>query len=297
MKNHDQKRARQIHQKSVRIYPGEPNIRCPSNFSSTKENPVELIHMKFLKQLLGVQGQTQNIGILLETGRVPLMTFAAKNCVKNWERIAIQKKCNPFVYESYINIVENEFPWYKNISLYMNLIGLGSMIQGKEPLKCKVVVQRTSDIFHQDAFSEIGTNKSKLRTYNLFKKEIGEEPYLKSVSNVKDRISLTKFRLSNHKLMIEKGRHLKLEKSKRTCPFCNSIENEIHFLLHCTNFTPIREKLFNDLRKFKNLKIMDVQNAFIYLLKEETIAPIVGKYITKSMELRDFLFQKPKQNL
>ena len=50
--------------------------------------------MKFLKQLLGVQTQTSNIGVLLETGRVPLMAYALKNCIKNWNRIANEKKCN-----------------------------------------------------------------------------------------------------------------------------------------------------------------------------------------------------------
>ena len=53
-----------------------------------KDSIIELIHMKFLKQLLGVQPQTSKIGVLLETGRVPLMAFALKNCVKNWNRIA-----------------------------------------------------------------------------------------------------------------------------------------------------------------------------------------------------------------
>ena len=36
-----------------------------------KRNFIDLIYMKFLKQLLGVQIQTPNIGVLLETGRVP----------------------------------------------------------------------------------------------------------------------------------------------------------------------------------------------------------------------------------
>ena len=65
----------------------------------SQNNPIELIHMKFLKQLLGVQTQTSNTGILLETGRVPLMTYAVKNCIKNWNRIANEKNCNPLIYD------------------------------------------------------------------------------------------------------------------------------------------------------------------------------------------------------
>ena len=56
-----------------------------------RDSIVELVQMKFLKQLLGVQTQTSNIGVLLETGRVPLMAYALKNCIKNWNRIANEK--------------------------------------------------------------------------------------------------------------------------------------------------------------------------------------------------------------
>ena len=36
-------------------------------------NPIENTHMRFCKDLLGVQRQTSNIGVLLELGRVPIM--------------------------------------------------------------------------------------------------------------------------------------------------------------------------------------------------------------------------------
>ena len=52
---------------------------------------------------------------------------------------------------------------------------------------------------------QVTSENSKLRTYGIFKSEVREEPYLRIVKNVKDRISMSKFRLSNHKLMIEKG--------------------------------------------------------------------------------------------
>ena len=39
------------------------------------------------KQLLGVQKQTTNIGVLLELGSVPMQLFAVKLAIKNWERI------------------------------------------------------------------------------------------------------------------------------------------------------------------------------------------------------------------
>ena len=178
----------------------------------TTKNPVEFIHMKFIKQLLGVQTKTPNVGVLLETGRVPLMSFATKNCIKNWNRIANERKCSPLTHASYLNIVEKDLDWYKKMTQILNQMGLGYILQREVKFPEKVVFQRSIDIFHQNAFANIMDEIGKLRTYKLVKSEIGCESYLKTIINEKDRISLTKFRLSNHKLMIEKGRHFDTEK-------------------------------------------------------------------------------------
>ena len=52
--------------------------------------PLQNIHV-MLKQLLGVQKLTTNIGVLLELGRAQLNLSATKFGVKNWERIRIGK--------------------------------------------------------------------------------------------------------------------------------------------------------------------------------------------------------------
>ena len=59
-----------------------------------KQNLIDVVHMKFLNQLLGVQTQTHNVGVLLENGRVPLMAYSLKHCIKNWNRIAIVNGCS-----------------------------------------------------------------------------------------------------------------------------------------------------------------------------------------------------------
>ena len=63
------------------------------------------------------------------------------------------------------------------------------------------------NFFHQHAFENIHREQSKLRTYALVKTEIGFEKYLSEIKNPFLRIEMTKFRLSNHNLMIEIGRH------------------------------------------------------------------------------------------
>jgi hypothetical protein len=51
---------------------------------------------------------------------------------------------------------------------------------------------------------------NKLRTYRLFKNNISLEPYL-SMKNDEERILLSKLRISNHNLEIERGRHRGLQ--------------------------------------------------------------------------------------
>jgi hypothetical protein len=265
-----------------------------------KQNLIDSVHMKFLKQLLGVQTQTHNVGVLLESGRIPLMAYALKNSMKNWNRIAVEKNCNPLIQLSYENISANNLEWYRNVKLFLNNLGLSFILNGNISNPEVTVHKRVTEIFFQKAFTEISSESSKLRTYSLVKKEIRREPYLSNVVNVKDRISMTKFRLSNHELMIEKGRHLGLEISERKCPFCHSIEDETHFLIVCTNYVPLRNEFLKSVQeKLKEVKIekLDDKTLLKYLLGNIKIAPIVAKYLKRTMELRNFLIDSPRRIL
>ena len=62
-----------------------------------------------------------------------------------------------------------------------------------------------------------------------------------------DRIALTKLRLSDHTLAIEKGRHNSINASDRTCPFCpEQVEDETHFLVKCPIYDCLRKNLLDD---------------------------------------------------
>ena len=174
---------------------------------------------------------------------------------------------------------------------------MGNILSGDVSNPEVEVFKRLVDIFYQNTFADIKKESSKLRTYSIVKMEAGEEPYLRFVKNVKDRISMSKFRLSNHKLMIEKGRHLNIERIDRKCPFCPAVEDETHFLLHCGTFSVMRESLLNSVMGTlnENLNRNDDKIMLRYLLGNTQISPIVSKYLRKSMELRDFLVESPKQ--
>ncbi len=48
----------------------------------------------------------------------------------------------------------------------------------------------------------------------------------------------TKFRISNHKLLIEYGRYQKIPREEGICKHCDSgsVENEFHFAFECQKY-------------------------------------------------------------
>ena len=263
-----------------------------------KNNPIETLHLRFCKEILGVQTQTSNLGVLLELGRIPLTIYGKKNAAKNRERICLNKKANPIVLSSYSNNQENS--WANLIKLGFASIGLLNVFLNHRPGKTPNVqlFGREKDIFQQTSLTEI-QNTSKLRTYVTLKHNMTFEKYLTSVKNISNRIALTRFRLSNHKLMIEKGRHENINQNDRICPFCpKHIENELHFLIKCPIYTNLRLTLFREIAKITiGFYPSDDDNfLFWFLLSNPKIAHITAKYIKLAMDLRAFLLERPRNN-
>jgi hypothetical protein len=123
-------------------------------------------------------------------------------------------------------------------------------------------------MFVQEAFHGISKPDAKLRTYGLIKHKFEREDYLVQVKNTKHRQNLTKFRLSNHKLMIEIGRHKKLSKEDRICEVCNNgIEDEVHFLVRCKLYEKLREPLFNFCTELRpHFEYYSDQEKFVFLM-------------------------------
>ena len=93
-------------------------LKLPQN------NPIENVFMSFCKQLLGVQKQTTNIGVLLELGQTPLSLPAQCNSIKNWVRIVTKVKCNDMVINSYENATLKTLTWPSRIETVLAEIGM-----------------------------------------------------------------------------------------------------------------------------------------------------------------------------
>ena len=257
-------------------------LKLPNN------NPVENLYMQFLRQVLGVQKNTTSVGVLLEIGRTPLKLEAQRLSLKNWERIK-NEDANILVTTSYKNAVEKELDWNKTICDLISKHGMQYRIEEGSSGLGDAFLGKAKDMFHQEAFEQISRPESKLRTYSLIKTVIGKEGYLDQIRNTKYRQKLTKLRLSNHQLMIEKGRHMKLEKDERICPVCSEgVEDEIHFLLNCKQYDSLREPLLHECSDLKmNFRYYSDVEKFILMMTTPVLMGNVSKFINSAFNERD----------
>ena len=130
---------------------------------------------------------------------------------------------------------------------------------------------------------------SKLDFYRKFKNSFALDEYL-LCQDVRrpTRSSFSRFRISAHSLLVEVGRYSKLKRDDRCCPFCkNAVENEIHFLLYCNLFNPLRLKYFSAIANISSKLVVDVE----YILNitksyDSELTVLLMKYIDDAFALR-----------
>ncbi len=100
--------------------------------------------------------------------------------------------------------------------------------------------------------------------------------YLYTVSDKKLRSTLTRYRLSGHKLMIEMGRHRQtwLAPEQRLCSHrdLNQMETELHFLKECSKYTDIWTVFYD--------KIQQIHSTFKKCPDQEKLAYLFGEHKT-----------------
>ena len=107
--------------------------------------------------------------------------------------------------------------------------------------------------------------------------------------NFKYRQYITKFRMSDHQLLIETGRYYKIPRSQRLCEICKNIDDEFHFLFTCNINAVPRKVIIEQFNNFYSyFKDIDDNEKLILFLNPSTPDQIktVVSFIEKSLELR-----------
>ena len=245
------------------------------------ESPdIEKIHIKFLKQILGVGPKTTNLTIYGETGRMPLHVTRSIRIIKYWSKIKSDPNSLPFkIYESLPDSLSSRSDknWRAHVNNLLQNLGLAYLFHNETASNSEVnmIIQRIKDTYTQQWVSNVNSS-SKLNSYKLFKKSLTAELYLDVINNDTCRKYLTRLRCSSHKLCIEEGRYKNIPREQRMCTKCNMkvIENEYHFLLVCPRYHVLRTKYlpryylrWPTLNKFVQLMSSENVNLLIRLSK------------------------------
>ena len=124
------------------------------------------------------------------------------------------------------------------------------------------------------------------------------ESYLPDIKNRKYRVTFTKFRLSDHCLMIKKGRHKrpKIPREQRFCPFCpTKVEDENRFLMQCILYENRNELIMAAETEAPNFTNLNTQEQFIFLMSQENrvlnykIISTMHEWFTKRLEYSENL--------
>ena len=129
-----------------------------------------------------------------------------------------------------------QYTWLSTIKFILFYCGMQeiwfnpqTIKNGSLASKCNIIlrnkfVEYLSSLLHNQHLSTLNSQKDsnlpgniKLRTYHLIKSSYRIEDYLIHITNRGERRTLAELRCSNHSLLIETGRHSKIEVSDRKC--------------------------------------------------------------------------------
>ena len=110
--------------------------------------------------------------------------------------------------------------------------------------------------------------------------------YLNIVSVKNIRVSLTKLRVSSHRLCIETGRWNKpvsTPVNERKCLICKELEDEFHFILQCNMYKELRKRYIPEYY-YKRPNMLKLSELF--KTKNERILRNLGLYVRKAFVIR-----------
>jgi hypothetical protein len=251
----------------------------------------ERIQLSFYKQLLGVKISTQNSFVYGELGKFPLHIQRNVNIVKFWLKLCEldENKYCKTVYNMLKSDAERgKTNWVSKVKHLLSINGFYDVWQNQgvdnKKLFLFTFLQRLKDIYTQNWNASLHES-----TRAIFYRQVSNfdyKQYLDLVKVQKYRMSLTKLRLSSHRLEVECGRWKKPVRTpfdERKCAICKTLEDEFHFVCECVSY--------NDLRK-KYIKpyywIRPNFEKFINLMKSENTNEVnsLAVFIYKAFERR-----------
>ena len=216
----------------------------------------DTLHIKFLKQILGVHDKATNNAVRGEVGAYPVAIKSLLSSVKYW--LYVLKKNNSIVHEAYLDSINIAGGFGHQIKTLLHKLGFSHVWENQNTFSEKKLVRaikaklesRFDNFWNRSLYDDIGKpNGNKLRTYRTFKKSFCIEKYLYcNDCKFYDVCRFTQLRVSAHKLDIERGRYTRVPLLSRICKMCKGeIEDEVHFVTSCPKLSESRSILYKEI--------------------------------------------------
>ena len=194
---------------------------------------IERVQYLACKRFLNVSKYTPNVMALGECGRYPIYRNSIIRCIQYWIKLIqmpewrYPRKAYNMLYS--LDCAER-YTWATSVKNILFSFGFGyvwiSQDIGNKTSFLFAFKQRVSDIQVQDWISKINSS-SRYDIYSKYKLTLEPECYLIDYSLHLYRKDIARIRVGGAGLLVDKGRHIGLNKSERICTLCNTnaIEN------------------------------------------------------------------------
>ena len=248
---------------------------------------------------MGVGSKAPTPAVLGECGRDRIYLTCYLKCIKYWLKlislpeVSLLKACYNLLYEqSQLGKVN----WASKVRDILFRYGFGYV------WVAQAVEDHASFLFSfnqclKDCELQLWSiqveEMSKLNTYRMFKTSRDVETYLSLSIPRRLRVALARFRISNHNLEVELGRHYNMAYEDRLCKLCGLenkvfVENEFHVVFECASYTDIRK-----LYIVKNVPDFYNFDVFVNLMSSTNVKCItnLANFIVSMNKIRQLLTQ------
>ena len=187
---------------------------------------IEKVQVYFCKRICLLNRNVPDALALSECGRYPLSVVYMTRCIKYWIKLTRMPN-HRYPGQCYSMLRRFDDAGKKTWTSYIRLLlfenGFGyvwlSNEVGDELNFINIFKQRLKDCAIQKLRTQIETSPKSLH-YRHFKSALNPERYLSMNIAYSYKKALSNFRCSGHCLMIEKGRHVNIDRDYRFCPLC-----------------------------------------------------------------------------
>ncbi len=193
-------------------------LKFKLNYESWDKNPVEIFHLEFCKNILGIHRNAPNLGCRAELGRFPLLSEIQKRAAKFWFHLS-DTPTDSYHHSAFT--YRQTHPESDPMHYLVEKHQLNSTIRCKHS-KVKETETITQEEYIHDWQQKV-TQVKKLTYFHSIKSDYKLAPYLSIIKGYGQRKLLMKYHLSEHSLCVETGRHKQSWRERereRVCVWC-----------------------------------------------------------------------------